>query len=67
MFFRKPSGYATEIIIVNRLYIPFLCSRKTNTKYYNKKRKHSVTRNIVASKKKTRFRGSGKFRSNIKS
>ena len=38
-------------IIVNHLYILFLRSRKTNTKCDNKKRKKSVARNIVASKK----------------
>ena len=38
-------------IIVNHLYILFLCSRKTNTKRYGKKRKKSAPRKIVASKK----------------
>ena len=38
-------------IIVNHFYILFLRSRKTNIKCYTKKRKKSVARNIVASKK----------------
>ena len=38
-------------IIVNHLYIIFLRSRKTNTKCYNKKRKKSVARNMVAFEK----------------
>ena len=35
-------------IIVSRLYMLFLRSSKTNTKCYNKKRKKSVARNILA-------------------
>ena len=36
-------------ITVNHLCILLLRSRKTNTKYYNKKREESLARNIVAS------------------
>ena len=38
-------------IAINHLYILFLHSCKANTKCYNKRRKTSVARNIVASKK----------------
>ena len=42
-------------IIVSDLYIFFLCSRKTNTKYYSKKRKISVARNTVVTKNNIGF------------